>query len=399
MNEYVIAYFFFLLFVILISSYAISRVFDKYKLPIALAPLLIGFFLSFWKEQIFLFKEVEIAFNVLSNLAVIFLLFLAGLEVNLKEMLQTSKFGFSVFISSMIFPILFTLLLCLVFGFPFWLSLIVALALSVTAEGILVELLEERGLIDKHIGAVTLEVATLDDIFEILAFVYLSSLIAHAFTLNQILIIFVQMALFVLMVLIIRFVMISGISYFLGSIARAEQLVSVALAILFFLAALAQFSHLGILIGALIAGILVRTALEKYGKKGVEEEKTLEEVIKEITLGFLAPIFLFTIGINIKFESFSDLKLLIFTFFLILIPFFSKVLGTYLPYKLARKNTKEGIILGIGLNVKGGIDLIIAAIGLSTEILTKEIFSCIIISSFVLSIISMILFGKFMKQC
>lgn len=93
-------------------------------------------------------------------------------------------------------------------------------------------------------------------------------------------------------------------------------------------------------------------------------------------MGFLAPIFFAGIGLEFQFSSINNYLLLILV---ILVSFLSKIIGGYIGSKIARLNNNTSLAIGIGLNARGIMELVIANIAYKAEIISLEIFSILVV--------------------
>jgi Kef-type K+ transport system membrane component KefB len=93
-------------------------------------------------------------------------------------------------------------------------------------------------------------------------------------------------------------------------------------------------------------------------------------------MGFLAPIFFAGIGLEFNFSSINNISLLIAV---VLVSYLSKIIGGYLGGTLAGLNKKVSLTLGIGLNARGIMELVIANIAFKAGLVNIEIFSILVI--------------------
>jgi FlaA1/EpsC-like NDP-sugar epimerase len=98
--------------------------------------------------------------------------------------------------------------------------------------------------------------------------------------------------------------------------------------------------------------------------------------VKDVSLGFLAPIYFVTAGFQVSFSVFqNDLVLLLL---LIAAAVLGKILGTVLFYLPSGYGWREGVVIGAGMNGRGVVEIIIANIGLQAGIITQEVFSILV---------------------
>ena len=95
-----------------------------------------------------------------------------------------------------------------------------------------------------------------------------------------------------------------------------------------------------------------------------------------MAMGFLAPIFFAGIGLEFKFSAIENFGLLAA---IIGVSFGSKIIGGYVGGRFARLNHLNSITLGLGLNARGIMELVIANIAYREGMINVEIFSMLVI--------------------
>ena len=125
------------------------------------------------------------------------------------------------------------------------------------------------------------------------------------------------------------------------------------------------------IVGAFFASLLISDSL--IGKDNL---KTIEKTTSNIAMGFLAPIFFAGIGLEFNISSISNLPLLLAV---VLVSYFSKILGGWLGGRLAGLNSRVSLTLGIGLNARGIMELVIANIAYKAGLINTEIFSILVL--------------------
>jgi Kef-type K+ transport system membrane component KefB len=127
---------------------------------------------------------------------------------------------------------------------------------------------------------------------------------------------------------------------------------------------------------------------------GEKHLNTIHNTTNGMTMGFLAPIFFAGIGLEFEFSSIENYGLLLL---IILVSFSSKIIGGYIGSRLARQDKKTALAIGIGLNARGIMELVIANIAYKAEIITLEIFSMLVIMGVFTTICTPFLLKKAFK--
>jgi Trk K+ transport system NAD-binding subunit len=102
----------------------------------------------------------------------------------------------------------------------------------------------------------------------------------------------------------------------------------------------------------------------------------LTELVRDVSIGFLAPIFFVTAGFQVTLDVFSTSLSLLLT--IVIMATVGKVVGTALFYLLSGNGWREGVVIGAGMNGRGAVEIIIAEIALASGIISQEIFSVLV---------------------
>jgi Kef-type K+ transport system membrane component KefB len=125
------------------------------------------------------------------------------------------------------------------------------------------------------------------------------------------------------------------------------------------------------IVGAFFASMLISDAL--IGKHNMKE---IENTTSNLAMGFLAPIFFAGIGLEFVVSSIQNVGLLIS---ILAVSYLSKIAGGFIGGTLAGLKSKVSLALGIGLNARGIMELVIANIAFKNELISQEVFSILVI--------------------
>ncbi len=155
-----------------------------------------------------------------------------------------------------------------------------------------------------------------------------------------------------------------------------------ALVILFVLifSSIAELLGLHFVVGAFFGAILIPRSM--FANRDFDK---VQRSISGITMGFLAPIFFATMGISFNFGSLNNWTLLVSVLFA---SFFSKIFGGYLGGRLAGFNRAKSVTLGLGLNARGIMELVIANIALAKGFIDVPIFSILVLMALLTTILT-----------
>ncbi|MFH1788554.1 MAG: cation:proton antiporter, partial [Candidatus Altiarchaeota archaeon] len=182
------------LVVVLASTFMLKEILRRFKIPVVVSQILTGIILGLlYHKGLLLDSGARSVIDSLSELGIIFLLFLAGWEIKLRKIISCAKDAVLIALSSAFFSFAGGFIF-LYYGFkdallsqgfnPLTSSIIFGIALSVTSEGTKVKVLMDMKKLDTHLGAIMIGAGTIDDIVEVLGLAFVLS-IAESHTLNN----------------------------------------------------------------------------------------------------------------------------------------------------------------------------------------------------------------------
>ena len=157
-----------LFFVVILVAFVFGEIFYRFNLPRSIGQILAGLVLGLPFYSGFFSLENNPMILLLSELGIIFLLILTGLEIDLKRIRECSKDVLLIAVFSVLIPFV----LGFVFVFVVWKSLIFAFivgaALSVTSEATKSIVLMQKNVLQTKLGETMVLAGAVDDIFELL---------------------------------------------------------------------------------------------------------------------------------------------------------------------------------------------------------------------------------------
>lgn len=385
------------LFIIILIAYFFGEICKSIKIPRVVGHLLTGIILGFPLLRNYLFtKESLDLINLLADLGIILLFFFIGLGINLREFKLNFRESSLVSIFNTLIPLSIGFLVSYyIFNFDIIVSLIIGLALAVSSQIISLDILDEFNIIKTKVGQLIITSGAVDDIFELILISILLALINLPGSYGNIYQIISNVSIFIVILLLLRLVIFPYIFKFFEN-KSATSLFSGALIIAFFTAVLSNFLGLGIFIGALFAGIVIRHMLLTGKHRKPWEEHSITNSIHIVSFGLLVPLFFVSVGLKTNLGLILDNIGLSLMF--ILIALFGTVLGSIIGVKLSKGRLEEGLIVGFGVSPKGDTELILATLALSAGIFNQVIFSSIVLMALVTTLISPIIFRALIKK-
>lgn len=318
--------------------------------------------------------------ELMAELGVILLMMLAGLQLHLEELLRSGKVAALSGVLGVAAPMLLGWGVGRLFGLPNDQSIFIGLALSATSVSISAQTLMELKVLRSRVGLALLGAAVFDDILVILL-LSLSFLLLGDGSGG---------------VVGIVWTVLRMVGYLVAAVAAGQWLLPrllehasrlpvsqgtlafVVSACLFYAWAAEVIGGIASITGAFIVGLfLARTPLRNQ----------IEEGVSALAYGFFVPIFLVNIGLEVDLRVVAGTAVW-FTLALTVIAVISKVVGSGLGARIAGFSLRESVQLGIGMNSRGEVGLIVATFALTQQMISRENFSILVFMVIVATLVT-----------
>ncbi len=383
--------------VALVIAYVLSELFRYFRLPRVLGQILAGVVLGIPIIKSWLFTaDVYSAFSFITNIGIILLFFFIGLEINFRKFKTNVREAALIAIFNTIIPLFLGFIISRVlFNFDNIASLVIGISLSVSSQAISLDILEEAKLLKSKLGNLIMTSGTVDDVFELLL---ISTILVIFHTVGQGSInnLVFDIVMFVVIIFIFR---ISLIPFALRQFEKDKSQATLfmgSLIIVLFMAYISEIFSVGSLIGALIAGILVRQTLLSKEEKKPWRKNEISHLIHVMAFGFLIPIFFVNVGLQLDISRISSNLFLVFA--LLFIDIFGTLAGTLVGVALSKGTIQEALIVGWGVVPKGDTELVIATLALHSGLINLNIFTAIITVALACTFIAPIFFKLLIKK-
>ncbi|MGM5487926.1 MAG: cation:proton antiporter [Nanobdellota archaeon] len=377
-------------------SLIFSEICYRLRYPRILGPMITGILLGFepFKNFIEPFTE-QISF--LSELAIVFLLLLAGLEINIRKLGRTSKDAVLVAFFSALVPFVFGFCLTKLLYSMGLISMladqsnvvaaVVGACLSLTAEGTSLAMLIEMNALNTRLGTIILGSGILDDIFEI---TFLSALLV--FVTDSMTMVQLPLSIFVFVVCIILiWKVVPGIIKFIQKEDSRITTVSTIIVITMIIASLSSVFGLSPVIGAFIGGLIIQVS-----NKDKDDERMDVEELKTLSFSLIVPFFFINIGLNFDVSSLLTHPLLVLL--IVFAGFASKILGALLVTPLTNLTLLQTYLIGWAMNSRGAMELVILELARVHNLVTPEIYSAIVVMAIATTIIFPVMFNRIVRK-
>lgn len=357
--------------IILLASFLATTFSKRFGIPAVVGQLLVGIIVS--PAILGLVKQTEIL-HFLSEIGVILLMFLAGLEADLGLLKKYLKPSLLVAISGVMIPLLFFTLYTKTLGYDSNTALFYGIVFAATSVSITVEVLQEYGEVKSKAGAVILGAAVADDILAVLILSFFIS--SRGNSSNFSLQILGQVIFLVFLFFVIKY-LVPIIFKYTRRIQIFSKNTSIALIICFTLAILADLVGMSSVIGAFFAGLAIGQT---------SNTKDIEHSISTIAYTFFIPVFFVSIALPISFNGMVS-KIGIIAIFTIL-AVLTKIAPAYISGRAFKFSKKDSLVIGSGMVSRGEMALIVVQIGLDEKIISTQIYSELVIVIILTTIIA-----------
>ncbi len=330
-------------------------------------------------------REQKAMLEAVSDLGILMLLLLTGMETDLKLVRKARRAAISVSAAGMALP--FALGLTVGQLLPdsmlprpdqrLTTSLFLGTALSVASVKIVATVVREMKFIRRKVGMTLLASAIVDDTVGWTIIAITSSLALHGQFNATIL---VQSILGTGLFLLVSFTL--GRRFVFSLIRWTNDTfvseVPVVTAILIVMGVMALVTHLiGVhtVLGAFVAGILV-------GESPILT-RHIDEQLRGLVVALFMPVFFALAGLNADLSILADPRLLALTCGLVAIASVGKFSGAFLGGTLGGLSGRESMALACGMNARGSTEVIVASIGLTLGVINQDLFTMIVTTAIV----------------
>lgn len=363
----------------LILSKVFGHVFERLKQPSVVGELIAGVILGgsilgqFVPSTILDFSIPE--FEYFGHIGILFLLFLAGLEVDIGRIKKTGGTAALATAGGVIAPLILGYLAGIALGYTGRESFVLGVVLTATSIGITVRTLMDLHVLNTDVGAATLSAAVMDDILGLM-------LLIVAVGTGSLLILGTKVAIFFLVTLVIGWLIISKVMDIGDRIHADKSLVAFSIALCFIWSVIAGETVVAQIVGAFIAGLIMNTTIQS--KRVISDVKT-------IGYAFFIPLFFIGVGTMVKLSVFLDLKVVTLAVVILVMAILGKVGGCGLGAWIGRFNLRESLQLGFGMVPRCEVALIAVAIAIDAGVITGEIADIFLAATFILVTITMLI--------
>ncbi|WP_019124011.1 cation:proton antiporter, partial [Brevibacillus massiliensis] len=311
----------------------------------------------------------------LSQIGVLLLMFLAGLETDLHELNRNRNASMAVAVGGVILPFLGGYAMGLMWGMEQTHAVFVGLLLCATSVSISVQTLRDLGRLSSREGTTILGAAVVDDVLVVILLAFVMSMLGAQDV--SLWLVIGKKVIFFVSIFLIGWKLVPLVMRWLAPLKVTEAVISAALILCFSFAFYSETMGIAGIIGAFAAGVAI--AQTNYKEEVIHK-------LEPIAYGVFVPVFFVSIGLSVTFSGIADQFW--FIVILSLIAIVTKLVGCGLGAKLTGFSTHSALGIGAGMISRGEVALIIAAIGLESQLLKPEYFTSTIIVVIVTTLVT-----------
>jgi Kef-type K+ transport system membrane component KefB len=321
-------------------------------------------------------------------------MFLAGLEMDLREIRRSGKRAIVISLIAFLIPLLAGTEISQLFGLTMVQSLFMGLLLSITAVPVSAIVLIQFGIMNSKLGNTVMTAAVINDI---LSLVVLSIILQIATAEgNNAEVNFMDIAwsgvkigaflggIFLFDMLFRRsgaWLPRKAAPLFKKYLLTKEAAFGILLIATIAISLIAQEIGLHFIIGTFFSGMIFYKKM--IGKENFDK---VYGIISAVTFGFFAPLFFALIGIEFQAQLLANALPLFLA--LLAVAIGTKILAGYAGGRIVRFSGESSWAIGFLMNGRGMVELAIASIGFAAGILDLTLFSIAVAIGFITSILA-----------
>ena len=325
--------------------------------------------------------ELKKMIDAISQLGILMLLLLAGMETDFKIVRRQKRTAIFSSLSGIILPFISGLALGELLPDSLLpapekrliTALFLATALSISSVKIVAVVIMEVDFMRRNIGQLILASAIIDDTVGWIIVAVISG-VAAAGVVDFKAVGFIVAGTVIFLTLSFTFgrTLITYVIRWTNDTLQIDfAVLSIILILMCLLSIVTDLIGVHTVLGAFVTGILV-------GQSPILTEH-IRDQLRGLVLGFFAPIFFAVAGLSVDLTILKSLSRLELAVVLIVIASVGKLGGCLVGGKLGGLTTREAIALAVGMNARGTTEVIVATIGLSIGVLSKDFYTLIVL--------------------
>lgn len=356
--------------------------------PAVLGELLVGLLLgpsviNLFGLPYFEAGHVGDTLHELGELGVLILMFMAGLEIHLPDLVKTGKAAVWVGVLGVFTPLVAGWLTALPFGYTATQAIFIGIVLAATSVSISAQTLMELGRLRTREGLTLLGAAVVDDILAIaILSVFLPIASGGGADVLSVAGILARIAIVVGAGAALGLWLLPRVAAWSETLEISQPITSVMLVMLLFFAWIFEaIGGVAAITGAFAAGLAL---------SGSSLRDEIERDMRVLAYAFLVPVFLVGIGLTADLRALSGSAIGL-TVIICAVAIGSKLLGSGVGARLGGMSGQEALRVGAGMVSRGEVGLIVAGIGVQAGVINTEVFTVAVVMVLVSTLVTPIM--------
>ena len=320
------------------------------------------------------FVEQSDFITQMAEIGVLLLMFSAGLETDLKDLIKTGPTALAIACAGVGVPLAGGWLLYSCFyGFSpvgsdeFYRAVFTGVIMTATSVGITVQTLRELGKLKGKVGTLILSAAIIDDVIGIIVLTFVIGLKDASASPMKVV---VNTLLFFAFGIGVGFVIYKVFKFIDNKYPHTQRIPILGLALCFGMSFIAEaFFGIADITGAYVAGIILCNLRDS---EYIAEKMDISSYI------LFGPVFFASIGLKTEFSDFTA-EILLFSIGFVIVALITKIIGCGLVSMLFKYRGKDCLKIGVGMMTRGEVALIVSQKGLAVGLLDPIYFTSVIL--------------------
>ena len=357
----------------------------KFKMPEVLGALIAGVILG---PVVLNLVHYDENIKLLSNIGVIMLMFLAGIETNVQEFKKSGLSALIIALMGIAIPLILGTLSAFIFFDSLWENITIGVILTATSVSITVQTLTELGKLNTKSGINILGAAVIDDVLGLILIsivLALSQTNTTADTSSSTVIILLLTFTKIILFCIGSIFAIAYLPKYIIKLSKntkpGRSILTFSIAFALLMSFIAESFGIAAITGAYICGLILSS---------LHYKEYVERNIKAISSGFLSLIFFASVGLETNLNG-LNLEVILITIVMFTVAVIGKIAGCGIAARMLKMSRSESLQIGVGMISRGEVAIITANICLQRKLISEEVFLPTLIVVILTTIITPIL--------
>lgn len=378
----------------MVVVYSIGRVFKTLHLPVLFGELVGGIIVG--PVLLGLVHPGDEVIKVIAELGMFFLMLHSGLETDPRDLMKSLKSSMLVAIGGAVVTFILVYFTTRWFGYDVIASVFVAMGSSISAIALCVRLFKDYDIQKTPAFNIAMGAAMVGDILALIMFSVILGVVemreAGVVEISELVkvasILIFKVVLFFAVIMVAGFKLAKHLNKLIYSGYRGF---TVTLIIALVIGLLAEAIGLHIIIGAFLAGLFIREEI-------IEKEAfhKIEDRIYGLAYFFFGPVFFTSLAFSLDFTVFKTDPWYLLA--IVVVSVIGKLVGAGVVSRMLKLSVWDSVAVGVAMNSRGAVELIIASIGLSLGIINSTIFSTLVIMALVTTVLSIFMMKPVAKK-